>query len=418
MKILLVASLWGYKGGIEQYLIDLVELLHQFGHKTIAMYAKKSDTPFEKEVPVSGEYLMPSLDEFPNHNNIKDVEKVLKIIEDEQIDVVYINEIKNYALIRALNKCRPTVGIAHGCQCMCLRDGLKIFLLTRRICEYKIGLACILHGCFLSRHPKWRFLPKFKNIVKSLHGLEAYREIKKMIVTTHYMENELIRHGFVSNQVPILPFFVEIPALEENNLNYNSNVILFVGRIVREKGVDVLLKALALVKHDFEAWIIGEGPYRKRCERISKRLNLQNKVKFLGWVSNDTLHKLYLKATLVVVPSIWPETFGIVGMQAMKYGKPVVAFDVGGIADWLEDGETGFLVKRMDYRAMADKITLLLTNKLLAQKMGMSGYEKALVKFDKINYIERLIKIFQSVILTHQSQKNRIIEPLKQGETN
>jgi glycosyltransferase involved in cell wall biosynthesis len=218
--------------------------------------------------------------------------------------------------------------------------------------------------------------------------------------------------------VPILPFFVEIPALEENNLNYNSSVVLFVGRVVREKGVDILLKALSLVKNDFEALIIGEGPDHKRCERISKRLNLQNKVKFFGWVSNDTLHKLYLKATLAVVPSIWPETFGLVGIKAMKYAKPVVAFDVGGIADWLEDGETGFLVKQMDYKAMADKITLLLTNKLLAQKMGMNGYKKALVKFDKINYIERLIKIFQSVILTRQNQKNRIIDSLKQGETN
>lgn len=406
MKILLVAKLWGYKGGIEQYLVNLVKLLHQSGHKSIVMYARKSDKPFEKEVPVCGEYIIPSLDEFPTGNNIKDIAEVLKIIEKEQIDVVYINEIKNYALIRALNKSRPAVGMAHGCQCICLKDGRKTFLLTREICEYKMGFACILHGCFLSRHPQWRFLPKFKNIVKSLHRLKAYRELEKMIVATHYMKNELIKHGFESEQVSVLPFFTEIPKLEENNLNYTNNVILFVGRIAREKGVDVLLKALTFVKHDFEAWIIGEGPDRKRCERISKKLNLHEKVKFLGWVSNDNIHKFYSKATLVALPSIWPEPFGLVGIEAMKYARPVVAFDVGGISDWLDDAETGFLVKRMDCKAMADKITLLLTNKLLARKMGLNGYERARVKFDEINYVERLLKIFQSVMITRQKKKN------------
>ncbi len=406
MKILLVSTLWGYGGGISQYLVNLVELLHQFGHKSIVMYATKSDKPFEKEVPVCGEYLIPSLGEFPNHNNIKDVEKVLKIIEDEQIDVVYINEIRNYAIIRALNTCRPTIGMVHGCQVTCLRNGLKTFFLTRQICEYKIGFACILHGCFLGRHPKWRFFPKFKNIIKSLHRLEAYRELKKMIAPSHHIKNELIRHDFESEQVPVLPlpYPGETPELRTDNLNYNNNVILFVGRIVREKGVDILLKALTFVKHDFNALIIGDGPYRKKCEHISKRLNLQDKVKFLGWISNDNLQNFYSKATLVVVPSIWPEPYAIVGIEAMTYGRPVVAFDVGGIPDWLENGKTGFLVKRMDYKAMADKITLLLANKSLAKEMGINAYERALVKFNKINYLERLMEIFQSVMLTWQKK--------------
>ena len=93
MKILLVAKIWGYKGGIEQYLINLVKILHQSGHKSVIMFAKNGEMPIEEKLPIDAEYLISSLDEFPNHNNIKDVEKVLKIVEDERIDVVYINEI-------------------------------------------------------------------------------------------------------------------------------------------------------------------------------------------------------------------------------------------------------------------------------------------------------------------------------------
>jgi glycosyltransferase involved in cell wall biosynthesis len=251
----------------------------------------------------------------------------------------------------------------------------------------------------LRRHPERKFFPKFLNVIKTRRRLEACRELKKIIAPSRYIKNELIKHGFRNEQVTVLPPYAgERLGFQVKNLTYNNNIVLFAGRIVRYKGVDVLLKALSLVRCNFEAWIIGEGGYRKKCEHISKKLNLQNKVKFLGWVDNDNLHNFYSKATLVAVPSVCAESHVMVGVEAMSYGRPVVAFDVGGISDWLENGETGFLVKLMDYRTFADKITLLLTNKSLAEEMGMNGYKKYLVKFNKINYIERLIEIFQSVM--------------------
>jgi glycosyltransferase involved in cell wall biosynthesis len=348
--------------------------------------------------PVDAEYLIPSLDEFPNRHNFKDIVKIKKIIEDENIDIVFINEIKNYAIIRALNMCRPTIGMMHACHYFCLR-GFKTFRISRRICNNNLGFACILHGCFLKRHPERKFFPKFENIIKTRCRLDAYRELKKVIAPSRYIKNELITHGFKNEQVTVLPPYAgERLGFQVKNLTYNNNIVLFAGRIVSYKGVDVLLKALSFVEANFEAWIIGEGSYRNKCEYISKKLNLQNKVKFLGWIDNDNLHNFYSKATLVAVPSVCAESHVMVGVEAMSYGRPVVAFDVGGISDWLENGETGFLVKLMDYRTFADKITLLLTNKSLAEEMGMNGYKKYLVKFNKINYIERLIEIFQSVM--------------------
>ncbi len=399
MKILIVARKWdGYLGGLVQYLLNLVTLLHQFGHKSVIMFSQKSDTPFVEKPPVDAEYLIPSLDEFPNRHNLKDIAKIIKIIEDENIDIVFMNEIKNYAIIRALNMCRPTVAMMHACHYICLR-GFKTFRISRRICNNNLGFACILHGCFLRRHPERKFFPKFENIIKTRHRLEAYRELEKIIAPSRYIKNELIKHGFKNEQVPVLPPYPgESKGFQVNNLTYSNNIVLFVGRIVSYKGIDVLLKALSLVRCNFEAWIIGEGSYRNKCEYISKKLNLHDKVKFLGWVDNDNLHNFYSKAALVVVPSVCAEAHAMVGAEAMSYGKPVVAFDVGGNSDWLENGETGFLVKLMDYRAFADKITLLLTNKSLAREMGINGYKRYLVKFNKINYIERLIEIFQSVI--------------------
>ena len=419
MKILLVARGWGYRGGAEQYLISLVKALSQFGHKCVIMYARKTSNPVGEDVPVSAEYLIPSLDEFPNHNNIRDIEKVLEIIEREDIDIIYTREIRNYTILKTFIAHKPTIARFHGCISTCIRHGVKTFYLSRKICNHRLGYWCYLHGCFLSGEIKGNIWTKFMAVNKAKYTLGVFQKIKKVLVASQYIKNEFLKHGFKEQQIIVLPHNpAKISEIDEQNMSYDGNTVLFVGRIDRYKGVDILLKALVLVKHDFNAWIIGEGDYRKKCEHICKKLNLQDKVKFLGWVPNDDLHNFYLKTTLVIVPSIWAEPFSRVGMEAMGYARPVVAFDVGGNSDWLEDGETGFLVKRMDYKAMADKITLLLTNKLLAQKMGLNAYERALVKFNKIDYVKRLIEIFQSVILTHQSQKNRIIEPLKQGETN
>ncbi len=404
MKILIVARAWGYEGGIEQYLINLVKALHQFGHKSVIMYARKTDIPVKEQLPISAEYPIPSLDEFPDRYNIKDVEKVLKIVKEENIDIVYINEITNYAIIEALNTRKTTVAMLHGCQSTCLRHGVKTFYISRQICNHKIGVRCLLHGCFLSTHLKGKLWNKLNNIAKFQHRLEAYCKFKKLLVTSHYMKNELLKHGFKNGQITILPYPVESLELKEDSLNCDDNIVLFVGRIDRYKGVDVLLKTLGFVQNDFEAWIIGEGPSRKKYEHICKKLNLQDKVKFLGWIINDDLRNFYLKATLVVVPSIWPESFGIVGIEAMACGKPVVAFDVGGISEWLEHGETGFLVKRMNYRTLADKITLLLADKSLARKMGLNGRKRCLVKFNRANYIEKLMEIFQSAI---ENKKNK-----------
>lgn len=404
MKILIVARAWGYEGGVEQYFINFVNALSQFGHKSVIMYARKTANPPEEHIPISAEYLIPSLEEFPNSDNIKDCEKVLKIIEDENVDVVYTAEIKNYVVLRAMIARKPTIARLHGSVTTCIRHGVKTFYLSRRICKHKLGLWCYLHGCFLSKQIGGG-VSRFSCVIEGKRRLEAFHQVKKILVTCHYQKNEFLNNGFKDQQIIILPHSPsEIPKIQERNMSYDDNTVLFAGRIDRYKGVDVLLKALTFVQHDFNAWIFGVGPYLEKCKHLCKKLNLQDKVKFLGWVPNDKLRDFYLKATLVAVPSIWPEPFTTVGIEAMASARPIVAFDVGGNSELVEHGETAFLVRRMDYRDMADKITLLLANKSLARKMGLNGRKRCLAKFNRISYIERLIEIFQSVV---ENEKNK-----------
>ena len=118
----------------------------------------------------------------------------------------------------------------------------------------------------------------------------------------------------------------------------------------------------------------------------------------MGEVSKSVIQRYYEKCLLIAVPSIWDEPFGTVGLEAMFCGKPVVAFDVGGISDWLIDGVNGFLIKAKDHRGLANQISFLFYNRNAALEMGKKGKEIYRNRFSKERHVSRLLSIFNDEI--------------------
>ena len=144
--------------------------------------------------------------------------------------------------------------------------------------------------------------------------------------------------------------------------------------------------------------ILGEGGQRAKCEALSRKLGLAARVKFAGYVPPAELAAFYADASVAVVSSVWPEPFGAVGLEAMRYGLPVVAFDAGGIREWLDDGHSGFLVRWMDRPQFAARVELLLADKTLARKLGEQGRVVARDKFDFGKYVDGLETMFGRLI--------------------
>jgi glycosyltransferase involved in cell wall biosynthesis len=215
------------------------------------------------------------------------------------------------------------------------------------------------------------------------------------VVATDYMREELLRNGFASDQieihapVPKSGSYDDLPTLSPRNL------IVFSGQIIRGKGVDILLHALARVESRFECRIFGDGNQRARCELLRDRLGLEGKVHFEGFVPQDRIVEAYRDASVAVMSSVWPEPFGASGMEAMRSGLPVVAFDAGGISEWLIDGVNGFLVPWMDCDAFARRVDSLLRDKVLAREMGRTGRKYVDERFDFGSYIAGLEDLFQ-----------------------
>ncbi len=162
-------------------------------------------------------------------------------------------------------------------------------------------------------------------------------------------------------------------------------VILFVGRIEPLKGIDTLLRAIALITPELPCWrdelsviIVGGAPGAgieevnaelARLEALRTELGIEDLVTFQGAKDQDTLGYYYSAAEMVVMPSRY-ESFGMVALEAMACGTPVVASKVGGLAFSVQDGQTGFLVPDGDAEAMASRIRLLLKNRALRHQMG------------------------------------------------
>lgn len=157
----------------------------------------------------------------------------------------------------------------------------------------------------------------------------------------------------------------------------DKKVILFVGRLVEVKGIPYLIKAMENV--DAKLIIVGNGPMKKELESMSKPLG--EKIVFMGARNHDELRTIYASSDVFVAPSITAndgakEGFGLVLLEAMASGLPIIGSNSGGIRDIICDGKNGFLVGEKNIKDLSDRINLLISDKKLYEEMSKSALER------------------------------------------
>ncbi len=316
---------------------------------------------------------------------------------DFQPDIIYLHKMSDLEVLQGLAASgTPVVRMIHDHDLYCMR-GCKYFYFSRKICNRPFSAFCILPcGGFLKKGSGFRF--RWVSYMAKKKELRLNRHFQRLIVATQYMKDELLVNGFSSSRIQILP---PVTHYSDAGLraSFNSrNLILYVGQIIRGKGVDVLLESLAQVTAPFTCLIFGDGNHRSYCEKLSRKLGLQDKVTFKGFVSQAELKAYYQECSAVVMSSVWPEPFGAAGLEGMRYGLPVVAFDAGGIREWLTDGYNGFLVPWMDRTMFAARVQHLLAHKDQAREMGERGRQMVAEEQDLNRYAELLDQTLQDVI--------------------
>ncbi len=204
------------------------------------------------------------------------------------------------------------------------------------------------------------------------------------------------------NHLLFKPRFKDKELIKKYNL-YNKKIILFVGSLDKAhyfKGVNVLIQAIKKIadNDDFRLLIVGEGDLKESYESMVDSFGLNNKIIFAGYVSDKELPRYYNLADLVVLPSTdKSEAFGIVLIEAMASGKPVIAGDLAGVRSVVDKKKTGLLIKTNDIDNLVKMIKFLLANPRIAKEYGLAGRQKVLESYtwEKIGY--KLDSIFNSI---------------------
>jgi glycosyltransferase involved in cell wall biosynthesis len=203
--------------------------------------------------------------------------------------------------------------------------------------------------------------------------------------------------------IAVIPYGVPLPPAEESAPPESAGPprILFVGRLVARKGVDRLLEALARLRtRPWRLEIVGFGPERDPLERRAAELGIADRVAFLGRVTNADLVAAYRRAACFVLPATLDERadtegLGVVLLEAMSYGVPVIATRRGGIVDVVADGETGLLVED-DPAALADGIATLLEDPARGRALGRAGHARVRERFGWNSIVDRLEAVYRA----------------------
>lgn len=308
-------------------------------------------------------------------------------------DILFLHKVEDPARVADLARRYPTVRMVHDHDLVCLRRH-KYFPLTGRICDRPAGSACYLNLCCVQRAAPGSVLPiALKGLGEVKAAIRANREVRRLMVGSRWMERELVMNGLDPERVAIVPPIPAALADAQPVPPSRELEVLFVGQVIRGKGVDLLLKALAGVPGDWHATIVGMGNHLEACRALAGELKLAERVTFTGWIPHQDLESYYGRAAVCVVPSRWPEPFGMVGVEAMARGRPVVAFAVGGIPDWLADGVTGLLAPEADTGALGTAIASLLGDRERAAALGAAGLARVRAEFQPAHYLDRLMVI-------------------------
>lgn len=398
MRLLFVHERFGALGGAESNAAITAAEMRQRGHEVALLHGEgtRQDEKHWRDV-------FPT--RFPLQNGGT---AVTEAVRQFRPDLIYVHKMADLDVIETLlGSEAPLVRMVHDHDIYCMKS-YKYAYFTRRICTRAASPYCVFPcGAFVARNREGRLPLKWVSYHEKKREIQLNRQFQRMVVVSDYMREELLRNGFDPARIEIHP---PVPRTGDQGLRStfsDRNLILFAGQIIRGKGVDVLLQALALVRRPFECIILGDGSHRQTCQRLSRKLGLTNRVFFKGFVPQLALKEYYRECTVVALSSVWPEPIATIGLEAMRYALPVVAFDAGGIKDWLQDGYNGFLVPWMDRAQFAARLQQLLEDKKLALQMGQHGLKLAEQRFGFEAYMDSLEDMFGRVLEEHRPRPAR-----------
>ncbi|HJL03809.1 MAG TPA: glycosyltransferase family 4 protein [Polyangiaceae bacterium LLY-WYZ-15_(1-7)] len=363
-----------FLGGAESYVFRTAERLRARGVRSTLLY--RVDGAFDRR------FLAPFDGAFPQVD-------VGRQVADLAPDVVYAQKASGRVLRAAARHAR-TLRFVHDHALFCLRE--HKYTLRGATCSRPLGAHCYARCGGLKRSEGF---PGVRLV--SLGGLQReqalHRRHAELVVGSLYLKRHAEAHGFAPRRVHHLPLPVDRAA--PGAARRDPRRLLFVGALLRSKGLDVLLEALA-TRPALHLRVVGRGAQRDWVAGEVRRLGLGARVRLVGPRHGRALAQEYAEAGALVLPSRTPETFGLVAVEALAHGTPVVASAVGGVGEWLVPWRTGLAVPSNDAAALARALEVVEREPMRMASMGERG--RALVRrtLSPERHLDGLLALFQA----------------------
>lgn len=397
---ILHASLFLAQGGLEVYLHEIVRRLAALGHESAVLYGRPSPR-LPPDVPASAHFV-PNVTDIGCADLPRRLAEAQAVVEVFRPDVILIHKVFQRRLVRLLAEAAPLVRFVHDVQPVC-PAGLKT--LNRRtasggpeLCPYPLGWGCqaraYTHRC-MPRDPRIG-LPLLRHLGANL---DLHRQRTPMACPSEFIKTMLVQNGFDPARVTVLPHFTDPPPPEAcADLAACAPPVLYAGRVHSAKGLDVLLRAMALLPPEIGLEVAGDGPDLPQVKELAASLGLAGRVRFHGWVPRERLGALYARCAVLAVPSLCRESFCMSGIEAMAYALPVVGADSGAISEWLENGVTGFLVPPGDAQTLAERLGQILSSTEIAKEMGRQGRQRVEQRFTPERHLQGLVGLLEQTV--------------------
>lgn len=404
MKILLINKFHYPRDGVTTHYFSLAQILEAHGHTVAFFAANHPDTtpnPWQKYFPryldLNGSYgLFEKLRLFFTVIYNREAKKKLAaLVKEFKPDIAHLHNISYHltpSIIDALQESGvPIVMTLHDFQMISPNYNLflrgKVWEGTKPHRYWR----CITDRCVKDSYAK--------SAAAAAEAATSYlretpKKIDLFIAPSSFIKNKFIEYGFpgrievLPNPVPAL--YRNAPEVKEPASN-TGGYFLYYGRLSPEKGISVLLKAVARVK-DARLKLCGAGPEEKALKSEAARLGIEKRVKFLGFRQGDELRTIISAARAVVVPSVWYENFPYTVIESMALGKTVIASAIGGIPEIIEDGKTGLLFPAGDSEALQRTLRDLTDERMIA--LGAAARKRAR-KLTAERFYADLMKLYQ-----------------------
>jgi glycosyltransferase involved in cell wall biosynthesis len=231
------------------------------------------------------------------------------------------------------------------------------------------------------------------------------REAAAVITISNFNKGYLTALGVDHEKLHVVKAGIEVERFKRKSDCKANNTILYVGRLVRVKGLEYLIHAAKILDHygiKFRVILVGEGPLEDEFKDLAARLNVQHLIEFKGFVPNNELPSMYENSQIFVHPSVElsdgrRDGIPVSMMEAMSMELPVVSTYCSGIPELVEDGWNGILVRQRDPLQLAEAIRYLLENPSVAREYGKRGHEKIVREHDIKKNTKKLLDIFKEV---------------------